>query len=116
MKRFLVASLFCASTIVNAQSTAQFVTVNKPIFCGPLSIILTSLAEKEVNEKPVWIGRSENSTSDIIVFVNFETSGFTIVEMGKEVGCIIGIGAKSNFLKPPSEQSQRLSINLSLHD
>lgn len=117
MKKLMVASLFCLSSIAYAQSNnPQFVTVNKPILCGPLNIILSSLADKELNEKPVWTGKSDTGNSDYIVFLNFNTSAFTILEMGKEVGCILGLGVKSNFFKPPPADSVKSKISLPLHD
>lgn len=105
MKRFLVASLFCVSTIVNAQSNNQFVTVNKPVICGPLEIMLKGLADKDINEKPVWTGRRDDQKTDFYVFLNFETSAFTIIEAGKEVACIVGLGSTSNFFKPPTNKN-----------
>ena len=114
MKKFLVASLFCVSTIAHAQQ--QFVNVNKPVICGPMDVLLKGLADKEIDEKPVWIGKREDQKTEFYVFLNFKTSAFTIIEMGKEIGCILGIGYKSNFLNPPPADSIKSRINWSLHD
>ena len=111
MKRFLVASLFCASTIVNAQSNTQFVTVNKPVICGPVEIILKGLADKDINEKPVWTGRRDDQKTEFFVFLNFETSAFTIIETGREIACILGLGAQSNFFPSPTESNTRKKIS-----
>ena len=112
MKRFLVASLFCASTIVNAQSNTQFVTVNKPVICGPLDIMLKGLADKDIDEKPIWTGRRDDQKTEFFVFLNFQTSAFTIIEAGKEVACIIGLGGISNFFQPPTDKKPRLNVIL----
>lgn len=109
MKRFLVASLFCASTIVNAQTTNQFVTVNKPVICGPLDVVLKGLADKDIDEKPIWTGRRDDQKTEFFVFLNFETSAFTIIEAGKEVACIIGLGGISNFFQPPADTKPRVN-------
>lgn len=116
MKKLIAASLFCLSTTTYAQNNSQFVTVNKPILCGPLNVLLSTLADKQLNEKPVWTGKSDSGNSDFIVFLNFNTSAFTIIEMGKEVGCILGLGVKSNFFKPPPVDSVKSRISLPLHD
>lgn len=101
MKKFLVASLFCVSTIAHAQQ--NFVNINKPIICGPLEVMLKGLADKDIDEKPVWIGKREDQKTEFYIFLNFKTSAFTIIEAGKEIGCILGIGYKSNFLAPPKD-------------
>lgn len=102
MKKTAVAFLFCLiSTIANAQQQSQFVQVNKPVLCGPVTEILKGLADKEINERPFWLGKNEDSRSDFIVFVNPKSGAFTIVQFGKEIGCIIGIGYQSqNFFNP----------------
>lgn len=98
MKQLAVAFLFCLTgTIANAQSQG-FVQIPKPVICGPAAEILKGLADSEVNEKPIWIGKNEDSRSDFIVFVNPKNGAFTIVQLGKEAGCIIGIGYSSQAI------------------
>lgn len=103
-KSFAVASLFClTSTIAHAQNNVQipgFSTVNKPVFCGPADTVFQGLADTEINEKPIWIGTAENG-SNFAVFMNTKTTGFTIIQFGKTVACIIGIGDKSSTLSVP---------------
>jgi hypothetical protein len=115
VKNVLVASLFClTSTIAYAQS--NFVNVNKPVICGPVDVILKGLADKEVNEKPVWLGHREDQKTEFYLFLNFDNSAFTIIEAGKEVGCILGIGYKSNFFGPTKPESKAIKLSLPLHD
>jgi hypothetical protein len=115
MKKLLVASLFClTSTIANAQS--NFVNVNKPVLCGPIEQLLKGLADKEVNEKPVWLGQRDDQKTEFYLFLNFDNSAFTIIEAGKEIGCILGIGYKSNFFSPPKTEPKSQRLSLPLHD
>ena len=114
MKKIVVAVLFCFSTIVHAQN--NFVTVNKPVICGPIEVILKGLADKDIDEKPVWIGQRDDQKTEFYMFLNFKTSAFTIIEAGKEIGCILSIGYKSNFLSPPRESTIKSKISSSLHD
>jgi len=105
MKKILaVAFLFCfTSTIANAQVGPQFRQIPKPVLCGPIDVIFKALAEEDINEKPVWAGKSDDEKSDFAIFVNPKTSAFTILQFGKEWGCILGVGNKSqrfdNFVK-----------------
>ena len=102
MRKLLMAFLFClTSTIANAQIGPQFQQVPKTVICGPINILLTALADKEINEKPLWVGKDESDKSDYAVFVNPRTGAFTILQFGKEVGCILGIGYKSDLFKLP---------------
>mgnify|MGYP003349501656 CR=1 FL=1 len=86
------------STLSYAQNRA---TVNKPVLCAPIDTIFKGLADKDINEKPVWHGRRDDEKTEFYLFLNFDTSAFTIVETGKEIGCILGIGYNSNFFNPP---------------
>jgi hypothetical protein len=110
MKKFLaVVFLSCLfSTIVNAQSNSSFVHVQKPVLCGPLNHILTELAGTDVNEKPVWIGKRDDQKTEFLLFINFNTSAFTLIEAGKEIGCVLGIGYQSNFFDPPKIEPKKL--------
>jgi len=102
MKKLAVAFLFCSiSTIANAQIGPQFRNIPKPVLCGPLDILFKGLADEEVNEKPFWIGKAEDEKSEFAVFVNPKTGAFTLVQFGKEWGCILGIGYKSQVVNDP---------------
>ena len=98
MKSLLVASLFCLTgTIAHAQNALPpgFVTTTKPILCGPLDVVFKTMASKEINERPIWVGQDENR-SNYVIFVNAETSGFTLVQFGEQIACILGLGPTSN--------------------
>lgn len=101
--KVLVALLFClTSTISNAQSSSGFVTVPKIINCATSKTVLSALVSKEINESPIWMGTDESEKSEFILFVNPETSAFTLVQTTSNVACILGIGLKSTDIpKPP---------------
>jgi hypothetical protein len=48
---------------------------------------------------PLWIGKDETEKSEYVIFVNSKTKAFTIVQMGQQVGCILGIGYKSYLVE-----------------
>lgn len=102
MKKLAVAFLFClTSTIANAQIGPEFRQVPKNVICGPVHIVLKALTDKDIDEKPLWIGKDEAGKSDYAVFVNAKTGAFTILQFGQEIGCILGIGYKSDVFKLP---------------
>jgi len=102
MKKLSVAFLFClTSTIANAQIGPEFRQIPKSVICGPVTTILKALTDKDINEKPLWIGKDESEKSDYAVFVNTKTGAFTIIQFGKEVGCILGIGYRSDTYNLP---------------
>lgn len=100
MNKCVVAFLFClTSTIANAQIGPGFQQVPKSVVCGPLSTILKSLADKDIAEQPLWIGKDEGEKTNFAVFVNAQTGAFTILQFGQEIGCILGLGYKSETFK-----------------
>lgn len=113
MKHIIVAALGCFYSITSlAQLDSSlppgFVTVQKTVICGPATTIFKSLAEKEINEKPIWIGVDENKTN-YAVFVNAETGGFTMLHFGEKIACIIGMGPVSDTYENKSSKSQKLN-------
>jgi hypothetical protein len=105
VKKLSVAFLFClTSTIANAQIGPQFRQISKPVLCGPANIVLKALAEEDIDEKPFWIGKDDTEKSDYAVFLNAKTGAFTLLQLGREWACILGIGYKSDsFTVKPTE-------------
>lgn len=102
MRKISVAFLFClTSTIANAQVDAQFRQLQKNVFCGPFEVIVKALSDKEINEQPIWIGKDESERSEYAIFVNPKSGAFTIVQYGREMGCVLGIGYQSQTYKLP---------------
>jgi hypothetical protein len=99
MKKIYVAFLFClTSTIANAQSRSEFVEIPKPVLCGPINIILNNLTNDDIGERPLWAGTDAFGESNYSIFVNEKKGTFTIIQFNQELGCIIGIGEKSQML------------------
>jgi hypothetical protein len=106
MKKLAVALLFCLiSTIAHAQNSLPpgFVNTTKPILCGPLDTVFKTLASKEINERPLWLGQ-DNNGSTYALFVNSDTTGFTIVQFGEQMACLLGLGEKSEVTPPRSSK------------
>jgi hypothetical protein len=93
MRILLMAFLFClTSSIANAQ-----VTVQKPIICVPAQQLVGEL-QTQYHEKPILIG--EHGTLEnvaTVVFANLEAGTYTVVEIDKNIGCIISVGGNLKF-------------------
>ena len=84
-----LAFLFCfASTIANAQIFES----KKPITCGTAKIMLKSLTDPEINERPIWIGTSEDSKTRTIIFVNNTTLSWTVLQLDDKIACVLNTG------------------------
>ncbi len=99
-----VAFLFCASTIANAQS--EFRNIPKSVLCGPAEGVFKALADPEINETPVWLGKEDSKATDYALFVNKQNGTFTIIQFAKNMACIIGIGNQSNLLSDKSANTK----------
>jgi len=95
MKKLLVTLLLSCSTIASAQLEPDFKSVPKSVLCGPLAAIIRGITSAEIDERPIWVGRDEESKSYYAVFVNSKTGAFTVIQFGSEIGCILGTGIKS---------------------
>jgi hypothetical protein len=105
-KKYIVASLFCLiSTIAHAQNNLPpgFVNTTKPILCGPVNTVFKTLSSKEIDEKPIWIGQDENK-SNYALFINTKSTGFTIVQFGDEMACLLGLGPVSEVYPSKTEK------------
>lgn len=99
MKKIVLIVGLIFSTSIVAQQSQSFGTFNKPVTCAPIEVILKGLKEPDINEVPLWLGKDESEKSEFVIFVNHKTKAFTIIQMGKDVGCIIGIGYKSYLVE-----------------
>lgn len=95
MRKNLFAVSILLPILGIAQENQSFGTFNKQVACAPIQVIFKALADPDIKEQPFWIGKDESEKSDYVIFVNDKTKAFTIVQIGKEVGCIIGVGYKS---------------------
>lgn len=106
MLKISIAFLYClVSTIASAQAGSEFRPVSKTVICGPVDSILATLQDKDVDERPYWVGKDISENSDFAVFVNEKTGEFTILQFNRDVACIIGMGIKSQTFNLPKSSS-----------
>lgn len=97
MRNIVLAFLFSISSIVNA----QVVEINKPVQCGSIDLVLSALIA--YHEKPLWIGNGDKETK-LLIFVNYSTATWTLVEIEKTVACVIAVGQGFGMLSNPKEK------------
>lgn len=83
------------SISVNAQ---VYIETQKKVICAPMDKLIEILSSEEFKETPFWIGRDIGESSEYILFVNERTKTFTILQVMKNYGCIMGMGTESNSL------------------
>lgn len=99
MKKVAIILLLLCPAVLNAQQSQSFGTFNKQVVCAPVEVILKGLASPDVKELPLWIGQDETEKSEYVLFVNSKTKAFTLVQMGQQVGCILGVGYNSYLVE-----------------
>lgn len=103
LKKIIIALTLVWATSASAQRGSDFVQLQKPVYCGSIEVIMKTMADSEVNEKPIWIGSDETEKSNYVLFVNDKTKAFTLVQFGQKTGCILGIGYKSDLHIPQTK-------------
>lgn len=97
LKNILAVMSLLIPILSFAQIGPEFREIRKTVICGPLEIVMKGLADPEVKERPVWIGEDESGKSNYSLFYNEKTKAFTLLQFTTNIGCILGIGYKSEF-------------------
>jgi hypothetical protein len=79
--------------------------IDKPVYCDEPKTIISSLVGQDYQERPQWIGVSENNDSRYILMMNSTTKSWTLIQMNEKVACILGTGEKGTFA--PNSRSYR---------
>jgi hypothetical protein len=91
-----VRKLLLGVLLLPAWASAQLVTVDKPVDCGSVEVLLSGLMYSEYKEKPIWVGKDEQSSYSL--FVNEKTKTWTLVQFNEKVACVLGTGEGSKML------------------
>lgn len=83
------------SISINAQA---YIETHKKVICAPMEKLIEVLSSEDFKETPFWLGRDIGESSEYILFVNDKTKTFTIIQVMKNFGCIMGMGTESNSL------------------
>jgi hypothetical protein len=94
MRTVTVAFLFCLTSSI---AYAQAFETRKPVLCDNIQSIIKGLTEN-YNEKPVWTARNPVDDTRFALFINAKEGTWTLLQMTKEIACIIGVGQESKWL------------------
>ena len=71
MRYLLLAMLCLISSVASAQ---QMYEVERPVNCGNVKMVINSLMGLEIDEKPIWIGRTAETNTQTAVKKSSEDS------------------------------------------
>lgn len=106
MKKLLASVLLLPILAFAQTAKPEFKQIDKPVTCGNTKTIFNIL--KDAGEEPVWIGSLEKGK--VIVWVDTNQKGWSIVQYLGELSCVIEIGqgylvsSKSPIKYPMSNQ------------
>jgi hypothetical protein len=86
MKKLLFMILFSGSV------WAEPATIKKPVICDNTDAVIKALSGENYQEKPVWLGASDEKLVNYSLWVNTSTKTWTIVQFNNDIACILGTG------------------------
>ena len=92
MPKLAVAFLFGLNNLV---AYAQVITVEKPVVCSDLKIVIENIS-KEYQEEPIW--RGKDSLSRYVLTLNKKTGTWTIVQYNDKLACVLGTGDNGKII------------------
>ena len=93
MKHLLSLILLASSAVLAAPFE-----VKKPLVCDNTETLLKVLSSSNYQEKPIWLGASDEKLVNYSLWVNASTKNWTIVQFNNDIACIIGTGESYTIL------------------
>ena len=94
MRLSALAFLFC---LISSIANAQTVTLQKPVICMSVQQLVDELKQKH-NETAVLIGEHDMIENVVTaVYANLEAGTYTVIEMNKNIGCVLSVGKNLKF-------------------
>lgn len=100
MKKLTALAILATITSTSLAATDPWFETNKPVKCGPFREIVQIVIGEPFTEQPLWVGHSGVDPTSFTLFRNHKTNTWTLVQYGKEVGCVLGMGAGDNLYAP----------------
>lgn len=98
MRKLILLVLSLGYTISYAQES-EYKRLSKPVVCSTIDKIMSVLNNEKVDEKPIWVGKADDNKSGFAMFVNNETKTFTLIEVRKDIACVLGSGHDSKSVE-----------------
>ena len=87
MKHLLSLILLVTSSVLAAP-----VELKKPIICDNTEIMLKVLSSGNYQEKPIWLGASDEKLVNYSLWVNVSNKSWTLIQFNNDIACILGSG------------------------
>ncbi len=78
--------------------------IAKEVNCYATETALKILFE-EFNEKPVWLGNTDESDDKYMLLINPVTQTWTLLQLNRKTSCIVGSGEKFAFKSLKSDNT-----------
>ena len=105
MKKFLAAFavILAFTSPVAAQQKPDNSSNKKPVACFPATDVLKFVQEKQKQQVSFVVSHDYSDETLVAMFVNLETTTYTIIEFNHETACVLasGSGLKLQPLKQP---------------
>lgn len=95
MKYLLASVAIVFSLSSNAMEKSKVFTLNKPMQCAPAESVFDEFSSM-YGEKPLWVGKEENSNSYITLLTNKETGSWTMIQYDSTTACVLGSGKNAS--------------------
>lgn len=100
----MLALIAVLAVVPGARSApGDFFDSNKPVQCGPFREIVGLISGPDFREQPTWIGPSSTDGTSYVLFRNPRTQSWTLVQYGKETGCVLGLGRTDTIYLPVAD-------------
>lgn len=90
MKKFFLA--LAMTYAVSAPADTGMKPQYKPVYCAPFAELLQALTSDRYKELPVWAAKDAADDSRYVLFVNGKNKNWTLIQVWKSTGCILGAG------------------------
>jgi len=103
IKNIILAALLFATPLyaeINDNTTDQIPGIfdlNKPMKCMPINSMF-NVIQNMFEEKLLWIGKVDNTSSYIAMYKNAQTGNWTLIQHDSAIGCFLGSGRESSAL------------------
>lgn len=94
MKKFFLA--LAMTYAMSASADTGMKPQYKPVYCAPFAELLQALTGDSYKELPVWAAKDGADDSRYVLFVNGKNKNWTLIQVWKSTGCILGAGTGSH--------------------
>lgn len=70
----------------------------KPVYCAPFASLLEELEKTPHNETASWTAQDGTTDSRYVLFINYKSGNWTLLQVWKTTGCILGSGSGSQII------------------